>query len=258
MVSLVLITGPSGCGKSSLAKSIVNLYQPSSVSEVSSKNTNKCDGHSNNNIILLHQDNYFTKQFIPYKERIDDSYEDDSGIDWDRLTKDITESQISNNTAVDLVVVEGHILSSKLIISSNQQQKLLHSSYFDHILIILISSTREVCRYRRMNRRKDRSEEEKLELGIYFDQFVWPSYLKHGLVAKQSFRDLVMATAPDTGSSTGNDTGNDTGSQDKDEDHAGVSVISNKISILDLKSNNDTKLKDNVDLVEKFMSDQRW
>lgn len=42
-----------------------------------------------NAIILLHQDHYLTKPFIPYNEQVDDSYENHSGIDWDRLMLDI-------------------------------------------------------------------------------------------------------------------------------------------------------------------------
>jgi len=168
MSSLVLIAGSSGCGKSSLSQALAKEF-------TSIKKNNYKD------IVLLHQDHYFTKPFLPYKERMDDSYENDSAVDWEYLVADLhkicTQNQNSNSI---IAVVEGHILSYETLCNS--------FDFFKDIIVILIKCPRNICKYRRIDRNK-RNNEEREELEMYYDKYVWPSYLRYGVPAMQSFRD---------------------------------------------------------------------
>jgi uridine kinase len=173
MTSLVLITGPSGCGKSSIAKGLLQH-------QMENKRIN--DSRISSSLVLLHQDNYFVKEFIDYKFRTDDSYEDESGIDWNKLTQDMVYK--ANNEEVTLVVVEGHILSSSILSASVLEK-------YDQIYIIIISCEKDICKLRRINRRLDRNVEEQRDLELYYDKYVWPSFLKHGKNAIQSLHGFL-------------------------------------------------------------------
>jgi uridine kinase/SAM-dependent methyltransferase len=161
MVAVVLISGSSGSGKSTIARGIVDSF-PKTGS-------------------LFQQDNYFTAPFTPYCQRSDDSYEDGSGIDWLRLVQDMeaccadsmTDGK-SDNLLEHVVVVEGHMLGA----ASN----LLFGSFHGkaNLLVIVIQCTQHVCKTRRLTRR-GREEKEWEELNEYFDNVVWPSYLKVGI-----------------------------------------------------------------------------
>ena len=128
MVSLLLITGPSGCGKSTIAKTIAQQIYASEHNNCCASSTNTINAstatiNANENVperaVVIHQDDYFTKEFITYKDRTDDSYENDSGVDWGRLKKDIVQASASGlNVKSKAVVVEGHILSAFLLSSS--------------------------------------------------------------------------------------------------------------------------------------------
>ena len=169
---LCLLTGPSGSGKTSIAlelqkrlhKLLINV--PSATRNASATTTaSTCgynDGESSRKmkktaatataaipnddkddtttttttnthaVIVIHQDQYFTKPFLPYKERNDDSYESGSDIDWDRLVSDIQSHFIENDAYANdddddddnnvdnedvvakkkIIIVEGHILGN--------------------------------------------------------------------------------------------------------------------------------------------------
>ncbi len=209
MSTIILITGPSGCGKTTLAQHIANYF-----------NNNNNDHHRVENLtnhvtkaVVLHQDDYFTKPFIPYKDRKDESYENESGINWMQLQNDIMNgasvSRRSASTSINtsnansnhhpyhndiVMIVEGHLLSSSLLTTNtsmnnyeNNQNTILDT--YTKILILLISCNKEKCLYQRLNRNPNRTKEEYNDLKSYYNQYVWSSYLKYGIDAKQSFRD---------------------------------------------------------------------
>lgn len=217
MSTLILITGPSGCGKTTLAQHIAN--------HINTNNNNNNNDHQYvenllaNHVtkaVVLHQDDYFTKPFIPYKDRKDDSYENESGINWMQLQNDImkgagkrsatptstskTNSNHPHNSNI-VMIVEGHLLSSSLLTIINTTSSNNSTSNYDEnnqntlfntytkILILLISCNEEKCLNQRLNRNPNRTKEESNELKSYYSQYVWSSYLKYGIDAKQSFRD---------------------------------------------------------------------
>ena len=247
---LCLITGPSGSGKTSIALELQKRLlttAAAATTSASKKNTALRHRHDTEGeldhrisssgsdevkqdtpaVVLLHQDNYFTKPFLPYKKRIDDSYENNSGIDWDRLMVDI-QFQLQdaskndgdgddNGAHVKIVIVEGHLLGDA---AAMFRQKFHNTStstddnyycYDDDnddddcrssfnmnvdILAVLIECSRETCKHRRLERRQDRSDDERKELENYIDAFVWPSFLKYGVDAMDDMRrDLVLAAA---------------------------------------------------------------
>ena len=191
--TLILVTGASGSGKSTIAKYIANQINESVIVD---DNDGDYDGSSgtgqSHQAIVIHQDNYFLKEFIPYKYRTDDSYESESVVDWNQLRKDIIRTTASVSPSFTghhkktFVIVEGHILSSTSIMTN----EIINA--FHNIIIVLLSSTQEICHERRLNRRNDRSTKEREELSIYFESFVWPSYLKYGKATMGSFRNWIL------------------------------------------------------------------
>ena len=175
---LCLITGASGSGKTSIASNLKenilkNVTEHRFLNgEISSQNRTFIK------IVLLHQDNYFTKPFLPYIERKDDSYENHSGIDWDRLMTDIQLHASSKHRVV--IIVEGHLLGDA---TAKFQQ---FENDFDTIAV-LVTCQKDTCKRRRLERRY-RNEDEKNVLANYIDTFVWPSFLKYGVDAMHSLR----------------------------------------------------------------------
>ena len=143
---------------------------------------------------IFHQDDYFTKPFLAYEKRVDDSYEDGSGIDWEKLYH-LVQDELSRETpaANTLVIVEGHMIADTSIDRWNtilrhenryncqQHKKSSPMSCCFRLLLVELKSSQEVCKQRRLNRRHDRPIEEYQILDKYFDTYVWPSYLKYGL-----------------------------------------------------------------------------
>lgn len=107
---------------------------------------------------VVHQDSYFTNDFIPYADRIDDSLEKPDIIDWISIR-----NQVSRLCLSAPVVVEGHVLVC--------DWELLTMAD----ILVIVDTPKEVCRERRLSRR-DRSEKEINDLGQYFDKYVWPSF----------------------------------------------------------------------------------
>ena len=196
---LCLITGPSGSGKTSMALELLKnlLGNPLLLSD-------KPDAKRSASVIVIHQDFYFTKPFLPYKNRIDDSYENSSGIDWDSLLADVdsglteTSGEETDNTnklncgingigdvGVKIVIVEGHLLGDA---AAHFRRRILERKNIGVVTVLLKGCSQETCRRRRLERKKDRSEVERKELASYIDTFVWPSYLKYGIHAMDSLR----------------------------------------------------------------------
>eukprot|EP00535_Pseudo-nitzschia_heimii_P005049 CAMPEP_0197191338 /NCGR_PEP_ID=MMETSP1423-20130617/23213_1 /TAXON_ID=476441 /ORGANISM="Pseudo-nitzschia heimii, Strain UNC1101" /LENGTH=239 /DNA_ID=CAMNT_0042643945 /DNA_START=62 /DNA_END=781 /DNA_ORIENTATION=- len=194
---LCLITGPSGSGKTSmtleLQKNLLDKPLPSS---------NKPDGERLASVVVVHQDSYFTKPFLPYKERKDDSYENSSGIDWDRLLADVdfrlreaTREKI-DDAGIKIVIVEGHLLGDA---AAHFRRRFLMCEDVGIVTVLLEGCSRETCRLRRLERKKDRSDAERMELTSYIDAFVWPSYLKHGVHAMDTLKRELVGTETTNG-----------------------------------------------------------
>ena len=181
---LCLITGPSGSGKTSIALGLEKLVRAYTDSVTDSPNITGSGGTKHTAVILLHQDNYFVKPFLPYKQRKDDSYENNSGIDWDRLMSDI-HCHISKHPA-SIIIVEGHLLGDASAVFFGNFAGCCN------ILAVMITCSTECCKYRRLQRRP-RSDDERHELTTYIDNFVLPSFLKYGVGAMQAMRDLVVS-----------------------------------------------------------------
>lgn len=146
-------------------------------------------------VVVIHQDHYFTKPFLPYEERVDDSYENGSGIDWERLVadvrselgdeccKDATENEIEAGPKV--LIVEGHLLGDATMLF---REKILGCQNIGILGVFLLGCSQESCKHRRLMRKKDRSDDERNKLSKYIDTFVWPSFLSYGVSAMKTLR----------------------------------------------------------------------
>ena len=111
-ITILLLTGPSGSGKTTVTQSLSQTIETH---------------HDNVSTSILHQDDYFTQPFRPYEQRVDASYEDDSGIDYEKLRADILlqitsaarRQREATTTREYVLLVEGHL--------ANAQKLRLHS-----------------------------------------------------------------------------------------------------------------------------------
>jgi len=182
---LCLITGPSGSGKTSIALGLEKFITDAcTTTHDHSPNIFGSGGTKRTAVILLHQDHYFIKPFLPYKKRKDDSYENNSGIDWDRLMSDIRYH--TSKHPASIIIVEGHLLGDA--------SAMFFGNFAGccNILAVMITCSMESCKYRRLQRRP-RSDNERNELATYIDNFVFPSFLKYGTDAMQAIRDLAVS-----------------------------------------------------------------
>eukprot|EP00933_Yihiella_yeosuensis_P063079 TRINITY_DN66148_c0_g1_i1.p1 TRINITY_DN66148_c0_g1~~TRINITY_DN66148_c0_g1_i1.p1 ORF type:complete len:213 (-),score=40.42 TRINITY_DN66148_c0_g1_i1:276-914(-) len=148
---LILVCGPSGSGKSTLAEAL-HSSRPDSA--------------------LIQQDHYFSRPFLPYKERSDDSFEGPAHVNWAKLRQDVKQKLAE----APLVIVEGHILTVDDELSNLSD------------LCVLLQCPMQVCKARRLTRRQ-RPPEELLELETYIDRFVWPSFEKYGQPALERLEE---------------------------------------------------------------------
>ncbi|CAL1169243.1 unnamed protein product [Cladocopium goreaui] len=148
---LILVCGASGSGKSSLAEALGEAI-----------------GCAN----ILHQDNYFLKPFLSYKERVDDSFEGPAHVDWPRLRRDVREALEKS----DKSIVEGHLVAA--------DEELAHQAS----LVVLLRCPPELCKTRRLQRRP-REVAEAQELSDYIDRFVLPAFLKYGQPALDALEE---------------------------------------------------------------------
>jgi uridine kinase len=154
---LVLIVGPSGCGKSTLATKLAESF---------------CKHSGALSCSTIRQDEYFTQDFIDYAERQDDSFETAEHIDWVKLRADLRHAMSSS----PIVIVEGHHLSS----SEAGLGQLVSFA-------VIFEGNQGVSRSRRLSRR-ERSPKDLAVLTQYFDDYVWPAYLKYGKPAQDELR----------------------------------------------------------------------
>ena len=295
MISIILINGPSGCGKTSLATAIsshiktlfitksphspssspssllsgVSLESPPQQQHTTHQqkepNHTHQGGDKDGNEIpvisrIFHQDQYFIKPFLPYNKRTDDSYENDSGISWDKLTQDILNACLENENGYNcsgshscsrnvIIIVEGHVLSSQII--SN------HLDTFDNILFVSMRANKETCKYRRLNRNIHRSEKEYQELSDYYERFVWPSYLKYGYDAIGSFQKLLKKK--DDGTELNCHTVNSSCSSSNTTVVCRSTNRRGKMDTIELCNEHDDKdLKKCMHVIISFLMKQKW
>lgn len=172
---LILITGPSGSGKSSLAQNLLQALldhkQQQQHGSISSK--------------IFHQDDYFTQSFLPYKDRTDFSYEDDSCIDWDSMSNHINEWFDCNNKDLDrIAIVEGHMVAAEY------QRWTCCTTHNDTVAIVL-RCTKQTCLARRLHRRQ-RTPEEFEELESYIQTYVWPAFETIGRPAMGAMKNQMQ------------------------------------------------------------------
>lgn len=192
-----LITGPSGSGKTSICLEL----QKRLLTGNTGRNGSLGSQSQNTHVVILHQDHYFTKKFLSYKDRVDDSYEDDSRIDWGRLVGDI-QSELNDipeqaNALVNnnkIIIVEGHLLGN----ASARLVKIIVEAGVVVLGVLLTGCSQEICKQRRLERRSDRSENEQKELAAYIDKYVWPGFLRHGVPAMEHFKRNVLNLAAST------------------------------------------------------------
>lgn len=193
---LCLITGPSGSGKTSIALELQSrlLAGDGILPPIESEATKAAAS-----VVVLHQDHYFTKPFVPYQERTDDSYEDGSGIDWDRLVADIESSMMATQTQTPgvrtTIIVEGHILGNAAALL---RQRFLGNTRNNNrvgVLVVLLSGCAPgTCKQRRLRRRTDRSDDDTKQLEAYIDDRVWPCYRKHGVAAMEALKRELLGS----------------------------------------------------------------
>lgn len=230
---LCLITGPSGSGKTSIALELQKrLFIVTAMARGSRKTNTEGDvltiprGSPNNpdtkrpfSIVVIHQDHYFTKPFLPYKERLDDSYENGSGIDWDGLLADVQfhlkdrskknidhcNGDNNDDAGVKIVIVEGHLLGDAAALFRGKFM-VCETVGISILAVVLGGCSQETCKRRRIERRKDRSQDEEKELANYIDVFVWPSFLNYGIDAIDALRrNLIGAATTATTKATDHD-----------------------------------------------------
>ena len=189
-VTILILTGPSGSGKTTLTESLAQTI--SQDDETNGHHVTTC---------ILHQDDYFTQPFIPYEERTDASYEDDSGIDYQTLRDHIL-FQIQQlprqeeRPDTDLVIlVEGHLVNAQKLrlhsiphISDNDGNTTIDTTCI-HIQSIVLKCSQQSCTQRRLDRKSNRTQKEYQALEQYMEQYVWPTYLSVGLSSIQSLEE---------------------------------------------------------------------
>ncbi len=215
---LCLVTGPSGSGKTRIALELQKRLSETEPTPIGSmKQTvdgDKLVGYlalstakpqRSASAVVIHQDHYFTKPFLPYKERADDSYENGSGINWDGLLADVqselegtsrdrTDDNATTKKGIKIIIVEGHLLGE----AAAQFRQRFFQETIGILGAFLVGYSQESCKHRRLERKKDRTMDERKELADYIDAFVWPSFLKYGVVATDALRRGIVDEAAST------------------------------------------------------------
>ncbi len=250
---LCLITGPSGSGKTRIASELqkcLSIGFSKKAIEVDEDDDNQISSpakqriQNSTSVVVIHQDDYFTKPFLPYKERVDDSYENASGINLDSLFADVQsvleDSEDGNDEIArgdripTIVIVEGHLLGDAA--------SLFRQKYFCEDIgilgVFLVGCSQESCKQRRLDRNKDRSEEERKELADYIDNFVWPSFLSYGVDAMDALRQALAGASSIKGNA------NDESFSEKIKN---CPREMNKSISLDIDNSEGANLRENVD-----------
>jgi uridine kinase len=257
---LCLITGPSGSGKTCIALELKKrLSMATTLPTSSGSGNNNADGDTARNpastpinpdtkrlfsVVVIHQDHYFTQPFLSYKERVDDSYENDSGIDWDGLFADVqlqldgvgddNNGDTGSDDGIKMVIVEGHLLGH---VAARFREKFFACEKVGVLAVLLEGCSRESCKHRRLERKRERSEEEHRELAKYINDFVWPCFLKYGVPAMDALRRQFAVEKSTITARTTTTNATDEELSDSILDQQGVSAANDSISVL-LEINN--------------------
>ena len=181
---LCLVTGPSGSGKTSIALELQKRLSETEPTPIGSMKQTVDDdklvgylallttkSERSASIVVIHQDRYFTRVFLPYKERADDSYENGSGINWDGLLADVQselegtfrdrmDGTATSEKGLKIVIVEGHLLGEA---AAQFRQRFFHET-IGILGVFLVGCSQESCKHRRLERKKDRPPFSNTEL----------------------------------------------------------------------------------------------
>ena len=58
----------------------------------------------------------------------------------------------------------------------------------DILAVLLVGCSPATCKQRRLQRRTDRSDDERIQLAEYIDAYVWPSFLTYGVDATKKMK----------------------------------------------------------------------
>lgn len=254
---LCLITGPSGSGKTCTAlEAKKHLLISADGSKQQGFDEKLCnDRRSPLSVEVIHQDHYFTKPFVSYDERVDDSYENGSGIDWERLVADVRSffgedckkeaASSGNENGSKVLIVEGHLLGDA---TNLFRQKIFSCQHVGVLVVFLVGWSQESCKRRRLARKKDRSEDEWNKLSKYIDNFVWPSFLTYGVNAMITLRQGLENTVED-------------GEDPDSEMHRDTRNLTQKCSTKILEIDNSegtTSLDENADEISRWVQNLLW
>jgi len=161
------VAGPSASGKTTLARELCRLLQ-----------------HVGCSVSLLHQDEYFTLPKAASYWTITPAHDTPAAIDMERLRSDVLAAQEAARAtassaaaaapddagdgaaAPHVVIVEGFLLLQDAAL-----MRCVDASLF-------LRATREACLHRRLAR-SERTERESEGCRKYFEDVVWPSYLRY-------------------------------------------------------------------------------
>ena len=151
--NIVLVTGPSGCGKSTFATELATQmmmfeqqrrrkrqhHHGRRQEDIKVQEAKGTRAKEEVDVVrVFHQDDYFTKEFLPYEQRIDDSYEDDSGINWEKLLQDVRQyllqAAVSTTTTTSSSL---SLLQQRQTFDQQQQQETGHH----HLLHVPTTAT---------------------------------------------------------------------------------------------------------------------
>ena len=242
---VLAIMGPSGSGKTTVTQSLSQTIETH---------------HDNVSTSILHQDDYFTQPFRPYEQRVDASYEDDSGIDYEKLRADILlqitsaarRQREATTTREYVLLVEGHLANAqKLRLHSIPTATLEdttrhHCTTCVHVQSIALSCSMESCAQRRLHRTSNRPLAEYQALERYMEQYVWPTYLVVGLLlihSLEAYCQKYFTMGPLSAAGTGG------GGGGKDDDTDSMSNRGVRIHLLMKVDSGQLNLKDSIKVI---------
>lgn len=116
--------------------------------------------------VVLHQDDFFRSEYDDKHEMIPElnhaNWEALSSVDWDKLHDAVAASTSQQPPGLKLMIIDGHI-----IFNNPKLAKVFDKRYF-------FTLPRDECLTRRLTRTYDPPD-----VPGYFDQVVWPMYLKN-------------------------------------------------------------------------------
>ena len=110
----------------------------------------------------MQQDHFFSGEFTPYAEAVDDASERPEHVDWPRLREAVDAARAGAGPRA-IVLVEGHaaLCDDALVARCDA--------------VVFLGAEREACCARRVGRRK-RPAAEAASLRAYYERFAWPAH----------------------------------------------------------------------------------